>query len=55
MSRGRPEQCEVFTSGLVRQFGELADQLLESQSHLVIVNGFGMKVDTGELLGDKIK
>ena len=46
---------EVLTGRFVRQFGELADQLLEGEPHLVVADGLGMQVDAGELLGDLIE
>ena len=48
-------RCEVLTGGFVRQLGELADQLLERQPHLVIVNGLGMQIDACKFLGDEIE
>ena len=46
---------EVLAGRLVREFGELADQLLEDEAHLGIVDDVGVKVDAGELLGDQIE
>ncbi len=45
----------MLTGGLIRQLGELADQLLKGQSHLVVVNGLRVQVDARELLGDEIE
>ena len=46
---------EVLTGRLVGQFRELADQLLEREPHLVVVDRLGMQVDARELLGDLIE
>ena len=43
---------EMLAGRLVRQFGELADQLLEDEAHLGVVDDVGVQVDAGELLGD---
>ena len=46
---------EVLAGGLVGQFGELADQLLEHRAHLGVADDVGVQVDVGELLGDQIE
>ncbi|MDP2823101.1 MAG: hypothetical protein Q8O52_10565 [Sulfuritalea sp.] len=46
---------EVLAGGLVRQLGELADQLLEHRAHLRIADGGGVEVDVGELFGDEVE
>ena len=46
---------EVLAGRLVRELGELADQLLEDEPHLGVADGLGMQVDVGELLGDQIE
>ena len=46
---------EVFPGGLVGDFGELADQLFEYQSHLTVADDFGVQVDLCELFGDLIQ
>ena len=46
---------EVLAGGLVGEFGELADQLLEDRAHLGVADGFRVQVDVGELLGDQVE
>ena len=46
---------EVLPGGLVGDFGELADQLLEHEAHLRVVDRVRVQVDAGELLGDLIE
>jgi len=54
-------QADDFTRGemlpgrFVGDFGKLANQLFEDQAHLGVVDGAGMQVDIGELLGDQIE
>ena len=46
---------EMFTSRFIRQFREFADQLLEGETHFVVINGLGMQVDASELFSDEIE
>ena len=46
---------EVLPGGLVGDFREFPDQLLEDQSHLSVADGVGMEVDVGELFRDLIE
>ena len=46
---------EVLSGGLVRELGELADQLLEDRAHLRVADDLGVQVDVGELLGDEVE
>ena len=46
---------EVLAGRLVGEFGELADQLLEDEAHLGVVDDVGVEVDGGEFLGDQIE
>jgi hypothetical protein len=46
---------EVLPGGLVGQFRELADQLLEHRAHLGIGDGVRVQVDIGELLRDHVQ
>jgi hypothetical protein len=46
---------EVFAGGLVREFGEFADELLEHRAHLRVAHHVRVQVDVGELLGDEIQ
>ena len=46
---------EVFAGGLVGDLGELADQLLEGQTHLHVVHRAGVQVEAGELLGHQVQ
>ena len=48
-------RSEMFTGGLIRKFGKLADQLLKNCAHLGITDGSGVEVDGGELFGNEIK
>ena len=45
----------MLAGRLVREFGELADQLLEDRAHLSVADDFGVQVDVGELLGDQVE
>ncbi|MNO88725.1 hypothetical protein D3C76_801870 [compost metagenome] len=40
---------------VVGGFGELADQVLENQPHLMVADILRVQVDSGELLGDQIE
>jgi hypothetical protein len=40
----------MLTGGFVGEFGELADQFLEYQPHLVVVDLIGMQINLGECL-----
>ncbi len=40
---------EELPGGVVGGFGELADQVLEYQAHLVVADGLRVQVDAGEL------
>ncbi|BBO32087.1 hypothetical protein PLANPX_1699 [Lacipirellula parvula] len=42
---------EVLAGGLVGEFRELPDQLLEHGPHLRVADNVGVEVDVGELLG----
>jgi hypothetical protein len=46
---------KVLSGGLVRYFGEFANQLLEHEAHLGIADNVGMEVDVGELLGHQVE
>ena len=46
---------EVLAGRLVGEFGELADQLLEDEAHLGVVDDVGVEIDVGELLRDQIE
>ena len=46
---------EVLSGGLVGDFGELADQLLEHDPHLGIADRIGMEVDSGEFFTDEVQ
>jgi hypothetical protein len=45
----------VLSGGLVRQLGELADQLLEHRAHLRVAHHLGVQVDVRELLGHQVE
>ena len=45
----------MLAGGLIRKFGELADQLLENQPHLDVVDLAGVHVDAREPLRDQIE
>ncbi len=45
----------MLPGGLVADFGELADQLLEHPAHGGVVHGLRVQVDVRELLGDQIE
>ena len=40
---------EVLAGGLVRELGELADELLVEVAHLDVADRVGMKIDLGDL------
>ncbi len=46
---------EVLPGRLVRELGELADQLLEHRAHLRVADDVRVQVDVGELLGDQVQ
>ncbi len=46
---------EMLSGRLVGEFRELADQLLEDEAHLGVVDDVGVKIDGGEFLGDQIE
>ena len=46
---------EMFPRRLVGKFRESADQLFESQAHLVVVDRPGVQIDTGEFLGHLVQ
>jgi hypothetical protein len=46
---------EVLASGLIGQFGKLADQLLEDGAHVRIADLVRVQVDLAELLGDEVE
>ncbi len=46
---------EMLPGGLVADFGKLADQLLEHETHLVIADALGMQVDVGEFFHHAVK
>ena len=46
---------EVLPRGLVGEFSELADQLLEHQAHLMIADLVRVKIDLGVALGDLVE
>ena len=46
---------EVFASRLVRDFGELADQLLEHEAHLRVVDAVRVEIDAREPLRHEIE
>ena len=45
----------MLAGGLVGQFGEAADQLLEHMAHLCVVHPLRVQVDVGELLGHQVQ
>jgi hypothetical protein len=48
-------RCGMFSCGLVRDFRELPDRLLEHQTHLVVANLVGMQINLREAFGNQIK
>ena len=46
---------KVLTGGLVGALGKLADQLLEHQTHVVVVDGLGGEIDVGEVADNLVK
>src|SRR5580704_8450264 len=46
---------EMLTGRLVGEFGEPADELLESKPHPAVADLVGVQVDAGKFLGDLIK
>jgi hypothetical protein len=46
---------EVLAGRLVRHFRELADQLLEHETHTGVVDARGVKIDVREFLGHEIE
>ena len=46
---------EVLAGGLVRQLGELADQLLVEVAHLDVADRVGMEIDLGDLRQDEVE
>ena len=48
-------RSEMFSGGFVRDFGELADQLLEDQAHLAVADLPGWRSILGKLLSDLIE
>ena len=46
---------EVFAGGFVGEFGELADQFLEHQAHLHVVDLVRVQLDAGELFRDLVE
>jgi len=45
----------VLPGGLVGQLGELAEEFPEDRAHRGVIDGLGVEVDVGELLGDEVE
>ncbi len=45
----------MLSGRLVRELGELADQLLEHEAHLGVADDLGVQVDPRELLGHEVE